>query len=59
MLAQGDSTNIKIEYLDTDLTLLNELNEIQFIGLKCSDPKMKGEKFLLTFREYEISLKIL
>ncbi|MDP1727427.1 MAG: hypothetical protein Q8M15_11640 [Bacteroidota bacterium] len=53
LMAQYDSTSIKIEYLDADMTLINELNEIQFIGLKCSDRKMKGKKFLLTFREYE------
>lgn len=58
LFGQSDSTSIKIEYLDADMTLINELNDIQFIGLKCTDQKMKGKKFLLTFQEYENGKKI-
>jgi len=56
---QKDSTLIKFYYLNNkDLSIICELNNIQYIGISCSDLSMRGKKFLLSFDEYENGKKI-
>jgi len=56
--SQTDSTTIHFFYLEKDLSLISELNNIQYLGLSCSDIKMKGKRFLFSFDEYKNGKKI-
>jgi hypothetical protein len=53
--SQKDSTLIQFNYLENeDLRLMNELNGIQMFTLSCSDTLMKGKRFILSIREYNL-----
>ena len=51
--SQNDSTTIHFFNLEKDLSLISELNNIQYLGLSCSDLKMRGKRFLFSFDEYK------
>ncbi len=53
--SQNDSTLIQFNYLENeDLILMNELNGIQMFNLSCSDTLMKGKRFFLSIKEYNL-----
>ncbi|WP_282917980.1 hypothetical protein [Porphyromonas macacae] len=55
---QNDSTTLKLIYLNRELSLLNDLNNIQYTGFECRDSLAKGKRFLLLLEEYRDGHKI-
>ena len=52
-MAQNDSISIRFISLNRQLTLLNDLNSIQYTGFTCTDTLAHGKQFLFYIEEYE------
>lgn len=50
--AQQDSTTLHFSYPDREQMLINQLNDIQYLKLTCTDTLMRGKRFLLLIEEY-------
>ncbi len=57
--AQQDSTTLHFSYADREQTLINRLNDIQYLKLTCTDTLMRGKRFLLLIEEYRNGQKIM
>ncbi len=53
-----DSTRLAFTYLDRELSLISDLNNIQYISFVCKDKRAKGKKFLFLIEEYKNGIKL-
>lgn len=53
-----DSTKLEFTHLNRELSLISDLNNIQYVGFVCKDKKAKGKNFLFLVEEYKNGIKL-